>query len=673
MTTPIPAAGYPSDSSRSQSDMQTYFETMLSIQKEVLGGTSEAASVELSSHSFTPGNNECVCVIDTASMASTDTLNTIDATNVRDGEVIVVRSTNEARVITVANAAGGAGQILTADGTNVVLSSTQTFMALKYNAAITAFEEMFRSPVAVTIADVGPHLYYGNNTSSSAEPSFVAITEGDLPSDIVTSIGTDLTPLFSSEISSRVLNFTQSPADNGTLFGNFSGASANPTFNAPGTADQILGVTNDGTGLEYKTLTAGENIYLSADVGSITISSTGGGSGGLDNFSAGAAPQNTDDNTEGYSVGSLWLNTANGQLYVCTDASTGAANWTYLLTVPGGTNGSGGVLYNLNGTGYPQPTDDNTEGYSPGSLWYRSGYNELFICTDASTGAANWTYLLTAPFSQIFTPAANDLGRYGLSLGYYWTTATASNPIAFPAGYAYINGTRCNYEYNYQYYSASSWTYDYVDIYGYVFHATQDYDTDPPSLDPTQTIIFQKVVTDADGNITEIDNYPVLWITPSVLSYCQPIPTTAGQLLQSNPSDPHGITYGPLKLTSIDTTGATEYQSVAFNGTNFNLFYGLTGVSVSTDSSITLTSASESLQSLDASGGSISLTLPASSTCAGKVFIISNTASSGSNSVSVSLASGDVLVGSGSLSLNNGKALGVIADGAGNWITIVSL
>lgn len=612
MTTPIPAAGYPSDSSRSQSDMQTYFETMLSIQKEVLGGTSEAASVPLSSNSFTPGNNACVCVIDTEALASSDALDTINALNVRDGEVIFIRSTNSARVITVNNAAGGAGQILTADGTNVALSSTKTFLALKYNASITSFEEMFRSPIVATgPANIGAHLYYGNSSSSSAPPSFTSITTGDLPSDVVTNIGTDLSPLFSTGISSQALNFTQNAASNGTLFGNFGGASANPSFNAPGSADQILGVTHDGTGLEYKTLTAGANITITADVGSITINSSGGGGGGsaLNNFNATASPQSSDDNTEGYSQGSLWLWYVPGLLYVCTDASTGAANWTYLLTVPGG---------------------------------------------------------------PIWTPPANDLCENGLSLGYYWTTATASNPISFPEGYAYINGVRCSYNSDYAGYSASSWTYDAVDAYGFVDHYTQAYDTDPPTLDPTTNIIFQKVVTDSSGNITEIDNYPVLWITPSVLSYCQPIPTTAGKVLQSNPSDPHGISYGPLELTSIDTTGVTAYQSVAFDGTNFNLFYGLTGVSVSTATSTTLTSASASLQSLDASGGSISLTLPASSTCAGKVFLICNTAGSGSNSVGVSLASGDVLVGSGSLTLNNGNVLGVIADGAGNWITIVS-
>ncbi|HEY9756553.1 MAG TPA: hypothetical protein V6C97_15400 [Oculatellaceae cyanobacterium] len=611
MTTPIPAAGYPSDSSRSQSDMQTYFETMLSIQKEVLGGTSEAASVPLSSNSFTPGNNACVCVIDTEAMASSDSLDTINALNVRDGEVIFIRSTNSARVITVNNAAGGAGQILTADGTNVALSSTKTFLALKYNASITSFEEMFRSPTTTSPPAVGAHLYYGNSSSSSASPTFTSITEGDLPSDVVTSIGTDLSPLFSTGISSQALNFTQSQASNGTLFGNFGGTPANPSFNAPGSADQILGVTHDGDALEYKTLTAGTNITISTDVGSITINSTGGGGGGstLNNFNAGGPPQSSDDNTEGYSPGSLWL-------------------------------------------------------------YYLAGF--LYVCTDASTGAANWTYLLTVPNSPSFTPAANDLCENGLSLGYYWTTATASNPISFPQGYAYINGVRCSYDSNYQIYSASSWTYDAVDAYGFVDHYTQAYDTDPPTLDPTTNILFQKVVTDSSGNITEIDNYPVLWITPSVLSYCQPIPTAAGKLLQSNPSDPHGISYGPLELTSIDTTGVTAHQAVAFDGTNFNLFYGLTGVSVSTATSITLTAAGPSLQSLDASGGSISLTLPASSTCAGKVFLICNTAGSGSNFVSVSLASGDVLVGSGSLTLNNGNVLGVIADGAGNWITIVS-
>jgi hypothetical protein len=45
----------------------------------------------------------------------------------------------------------------------------------------------------------------------------------------------------------------------------------------PGAANSILGVTNDQSNLEYKTLTQGTGIVITHAVGSVTISSTGGG------------------------------------------------------------------------------------------------------------------------------------------------------------------------------------------------------------------------------------------------------------------------------------------------------------------------------------------------------------------------------------------------------------
>jgi hypothetical protein len=45
------------------------------------------------------------------------------------------------------------------------------------------------------------------------------------------------------------------------------------------------------------------------------------------NFAASAAPGVGDDDGDGYSIGSLWLDTTNDEAYICLDASTGAAVW----------------------------------------------------------------------------------------------------------------------------------------------------------------------------------------------------------------------------------------------------------------------------------------------------------------------------------------------------------
>jgi len=45
------------------------------------------------------------------------------------------------------------------------------------------------------------------------------------------------------------------------------------------------------------------------------------------NFSATTAPTVADDSASGYGVGSVWIDTTNDKVYVCTDAAAGAAVW----------------------------------------------------------------------------------------------------------------------------------------------------------------------------------------------------------------------------------------------------------------------------------------------------------------------------------------------------------
>ncbi len=50
------------------------------------------------------------------------------------------------------------------------------------------------------------------------------------------------------------------------------------------------------------------------------------------NTTATAAPTVNDDSADGYVVGSRWIDTTNDEEYVCTDSSTGAANWENTTT-----------------------------------------------------------------------------------------------------------------------------------------------------------------------------------------------------------------------------------------------------------------------------------------------------------------------------------------------------
>jgi hypothetical protein len=58
-----------------------------------------------------------------------------------------------------------------------------------------------------------------------------------------------------------------------------------------------------------------------------------GGSGGKNNFAATAAPSISNDNTQGYVPGSMWENINNGRVYVCVGSATGAAVWRELVTI----------------------------------------------------------------------------------------------------------------------------------------------------------------------------------------------------------------------------------------------------------------------------------------------------------------------------------------------------
>ena len=52
----------------------------------------------------------------------------------------------------------------------------------------------------------------------------------------------------------------------------------------------------------------------------------------LGNFIATTDPTVNDDDSAGYAIGSQWVNTSSGTIYLCVDATTGAAQWNSLST-----------------------------------------------------------------------------------------------------------------------------------------------------------------------------------------------------------------------------------------------------------------------------------------------------------------------------------------------------
>lgn len=81
-------------------------------------------------------------------------------------------------------------------------------------------------------ATIQAHKFFGNNTASSnANPSFVNITTGDLPDQVVTNSG-NLSPLFNTTISNQLLSFSLNSVLSKGVYSNPAGSLGVPSFNA---------------------------------------------------------------------------------------------------------------------------------------------------------------------------------------------------------------------------------------------------------------------------------------------------------------------------------------------------------------------------------------------------------------------------------------------------------
>jgi len=132
------------------------------------------------------------------------------------------------------------------------------------------------------------------------------------------------------------------------------------------------------------------------------------------NKEATTAPGVTDDSSIGYSEGSEWIDTTTDIKYTCTDATVGAAVWIAI---------SDDVQNNYSGIGGPGSNDDELSGYSVGSIWIETGQNRSYICTDASAGNAIWV-LSTAQAIHNFVattdPTPNEDSSLSYSIGSIW-------------------------------------------------------------------------------------------------------------------------------------------------------------------------------------------------------------------------------------------------------------
>ena len=90
-------------------------------------------------------------------------------------------------------------------------------------------------------------------------------------------------------------------------------------------------------------------------------------------------PLGTDDNTQGYSIGSRWIDVVAKKVYTCVNSSTGAASWV-----------KNEVRNKFNATTAPTATNDNSEGFSVGSVWIDVSAKVAYTCVDGTDNNAVW-------------------------------------------------------------------------------------------------------------------------------------------------------------------------------------------------------------------------------------------------------------------------------------------
>ena len=71
-------------------------------------------------------------------------------------------------------------------------------------------------------------------------------------------------------------------------------------------------------------------------------------------------------------------------------------------------NGGVGGQNKTDATANPVVTNDNTEGYAPGSLWLNNNTGRVFLCVGNSTGAAVWREIAQITENDVFFPETND-------------------------------------------------------------------------------------------------------------------------------------------------------------------------------------------------------------------------------------------------------------------------
>ena len=151
-----------------------------------------------------------------------------------------------------------------------------------------------------------------------------------------------------------------------------------------------------------------------------------------DNLNASAAPTTSDDSSEGYAVGSRWLDTTNNQVYVALSVATNSAVWANLTA-----SGSGSSTF-INLTDTPSSYSGN------GGKYLLVNSSENAIVFDTPAGGGDMTKSTYDTDNDGIVDSAENLQPSGeVNLGEH-TIGFTEQAIILSSGAANIDWTKGN-------------------------------------------------------------------------------------------------------------------------------------------------------------------------------------------------------------------------------------
>lgn len=188
----------------------------------------------------------------------------------------------------------------------------------------------------VTLADAGADAFLGWDDSASAYENLTAQEAADILLTVAPTVVVESTTArtLAASDNGKIIRCTSASATTITVPTAFSGYSCTIVRGGSG----IVTIAASSTTLNGASLVLNGQ-YLAASIlptGSANTFDVVGATGGIDKLDATAAPAVTNDISEGYGIGSKWVDTTGDDVYMCTDATDGAAVWVQLNNTAGG-------------------------------------------------------------------------------------------------------------------------------------------------------------------------------------------------------------------------------------------------------------------------------------------------------------------------------------------------